>query len=1399
MLGINIRAELWGLLSPLLNHRLITQPLFLLKIAKLKTFVPLILFSISNAYAIETTVTLQDYYSSNPIIDKKIKAYKVSEGSLSYYGSQLTNQLGQATFELDTSSGEEYVFKTYVKSSVPSYSEKVTNQESLNFKVGSIKITLLDGNANDGSVLADHKLSIQVEKEPGKYSYYASATTDSSGMLVLDLPDISPEKKYRFYGKTLTTQVTKFSTPITAIGDHRFTLGNKPLTLKLVDGLSRQSLANLSVDIYRITLDDKYHWYTRKPANALGEVLLDLDPIVDEKGYIARVKHFNTSFRSNILPLNGQSTFAIGTSRITVKNGNTEALSLLADKDITFYALDSSGKKRWYNRIKTNSEGEIRINLDGISSATPIELSAKSELASNYYYLKVATEGEHQFVVGSKPLKVTLTDALSSQPIASTEIGVYQIDENDRFHWKGKATTDQQGKVNFDLVGLQQGENYRLKTKVFNGSNSYSAIINQAGEFNFAIGSEQITVLNGAEQSTPPLANSSVTFYQVIDGKKKWFNRITTDENGQIRTDLPSLSSETPFILSVKSTINGSTKYSEPLKSSGVNSVVLGNPAVTVLLSNQLSGELYAEQKVTAYRLDSEGKKHWYQRQVTDVNGLAQFDLDGINKGDEFVFSANLFGTGNAYSDPISLSGDVNFQVGALPVTLRERDSQQVIGGKNVYIYEISDENKLSWRGKGVSNQTGEAIFDVKGLSQGKRFVFKAHDVFGEKKYYYGPVVSSAGHVDFSVKKGEGLSLDREDPAIEILLPSSEIANASGFTLSGVATDNSGISKVEISRADIANESLSAQLTSLATGEVEWHVDIPQSWLAADESIELVATAFDFALNDAQSNQGFIVKQDSEDPLLLITSHQSNDQVNSMGFTLEGEVSDDIAVAQVTAELVDPILGSTITDRHVIFNPASGFWAMAVTNGKVSVNQEIHVKFEVIDTSGNASTTEIILNTIEVTQNPIQLVNRITFGLTPDLLTRVKQGDDILTEQLDETTLDDSAVEQEVASMASETLDDVRQQSLYRMIHANKQLREVMTWFWENHFNTSFAAHQNSTFELAENQAFRKYALENFSDLLLASAKSPAMLHYLNNQQNREGRPNENYAREVMELHTLGVNGGYTANDVAELSKIFTGWQEADGEFSFNQDDHDFSDKVILGKVYSGSGVSEGEQVLMDLALHASTADYLCGKLVTFFVSEFGDKTLQVQCAAEFLAQEGEIKPILLVIFNSQSFADAQVAREQVKTPLELMLSIARNYSAAVDVENVHNGLSQLGQPLFSYPVPTGYSESGADWLNSNAVLQRLRMANEIVWQQSHGLTISLANHLVAQGVDTPEAIVAHIADISFGGQLTDIELTTLTSILNEGEAFDIQASNAEIKLQRLLATVISAPAYQMQ
>ena len=304
--------------------------------------------------------------------------------------------------------------------------------------------------------------------------------------------------------------------------------------------------------------------------------------------------------------------------------------------------------------------------------------------------------------------------------------------------------------------------------------------------------------------------------------------------------------------------------------------------------------------------------------------------------------------------------------------------------------------------------------------------------------------------------------------------------------------------------------------------------------------------------------------------------------------------------------------------------------------------------------------------------------------------------------------------------------------NLARAIASPRQLQEVMTNFWFNHFNV-FA--RKSVVDLLvgnyENQ-IRSYALGNFRDLLGATAKHPAMLFYLDNRLNSapnssgvRGKArglNENYARELLELHTLGVDGGYTQADVIALARILTGWgidsQGRRGDkngFFFYKNRHDFGDKVFLGTTIKGRGEEEVEQALDMLAAHPSTAHFISYKLAQYFVADEPPNSLVEKLASTFQQTEGDIKSVLDTLFHSSEFNDPQYYQQKFKTPQQYLLSLVR----AAKIENpnynrLRGMLNQLAMPMFLCPTPDGYDYTQSAWLNPEAMLKRISLATAI-------------------------------------------------------------------------------------
>jgi len=308
-------------------------------------------------------------------------------------------------------------------------------------------------------------------------------------------------------------------------------------------------------------------------------------------------------------------------------------------------------------------------------------------------------------------------------------------------------------------------------------------------------------------------------------------------------------------------------------------------------------------------------------------------------------------------------------------------------------------------------------------------------------------------------------------------------------------------------------------------------------------------------------------------------------------------------------------------------------------------------------------------------------------------------------------------------------LKEAREARLMRAIYSNRQLQEVMVDFWFNHFNIYSDKNQDLLWLGAyEEQAIRPYVLGRFRDLLGATAHHPAMLVYLDNAQNHVNHSknaleglNENYAREIMELHTMGVDGGYTQQDVIALARILTGWGPCNLNtpstnsfgFCFRPNRHDKDDKVFLGKTIHASGESEGEEALDMLAKNPATAHHISYQLAQYFVADSPPKALVDQLARRYLQTDGNIREVLNTLFHSQTFWSIADTGNKYKTPYHYMVSAVRASGLSVaNYQIIVNRLNQMGMPLYSCLTPDGYKNTKVDWLNPDALLQRLNFVS---------------------------------------------------------------------------------------
>jgi uncharacterized protein (DUF1800 family) len=329
---------------------------------------------------------------------------------------------------------------------------------------------------------------------------------------------------------------------------------------------------------------------------------------------------------------------------------------------------------------------------------------------------------------------------------------------------------------------------------------------------------------------------------------------------------------------------------------------------------------------------------------------------------------------------------------------------------------------------------------------------------------------------------------------------------------------------------------------------------------------------------------------------------------------------------------------------------------------------------------------------------------------------------------------------------------DLAEGKLLRAIYSNRQLDEVLADFWFNHFNIYLekGADRYLVTEY-EQKVIRPHVLGKFRDLLEATAKSPAMLFYLDNWQSvgpdaplpRAGAKkgarglNENYGRELLELHTLGVDGGYTQKDVTEVARCFTGWTinqpQRGGDFVFARRRHDDGEKIVLGvRIAAGGGIADGEKVLDIVAHHPSTAHFISKKLAQRFVADDPPQSLMARMTQTFQKTDGDLRAVMQTMFDAKEFWSEGAYRSKMKSPLEMVASAVRAVNGNVDYAfALANQVGQLGEPLYRKVEPTGYSNSSEEWLNSAGLLARMNFALQLANGKVPGVKVEAADAAV--------------------------------------------------------------------
>jgi len=428
-----------------------------------------------------------------------------------------------------------------------------------------------------------------------------------------------------------------------------------------------------------------------------------------------------------------------------------------------------------------------------------------------------------------------------------------------------------------------------------------------------------------------------------------------------------------------------------------------------------------------------------------------------------------------------------------------------------------------------------------------------------------------------------------------------------------------------------------------------------------------------------------------------------------------------------------------------------------------------------------------------------------------------------------------------------------------RAVYSERQLDEMMVDFWYNHFNV-FAAKGADRWLITsyERDAIRPHAMGKFRDLLEATAKSPAMMFYLDNwlsvdpvawkklqqeqqqrrmsprffggiprfpgidppmnrnpnadpnnpnskaKQNQDRGLNENYGRELMELHTLGVDTGYTQDDVINVAKAFTGWTikqpRREAEFFFDDRIHDNSTKTVLGHQIHAGGMKDGEEVLDILARDPHTAHHISYEIAQRFVADAPPDALVDRMAQTFLKSDGDIREVLRTMIYSPEFWSRDVYRTKIKTPFELVVSATRAVGAQVDVPlMLVQWTNRIGEPLYQCEPPTGYSAKADAWVNTGALLNRMNFSLALTASRLRGVQVGIDSLLGSVGSTDPHAILDRSIKVFLGGQISQQSRDTLEKQMDDPQI--LQATLGEpvkqVNAAMIAGLVLGSPEFQ--
>lgn len=562
--------------------------------------------------------------------------------------------------------------------------------------------------------------------------------------------------------------------------------------------------------------------------------------------------------------------------------------------------------------------------------------------------------------------------------------------------------------------------------------------------------------------------------------------------------------------------------------------------------------------------------------------------------------------------------------------------------------------------------------------------------------------------------------------------------------------------------------------------------------------------------------------------------------VSNSGQTLFGQVMD-----PVTFDIVNAVIAPSGRETTVDVGASTGQFAVRLFPEDLTLGEAT-----VTITGASSANSEVTSVPVEyVYQAGIpsdgltQALSRMTNGATPELYARVREigFENFVNEQLNPDAINDAAFN----AMNFDRMlrrDDVNQgailERLFRHNFAHsafsqKQLQDVMGDFWNNHFHAATKNGRVVVQNIDDRQFFRENAFGSFEDMLLYSARSPLMSQFLDNNQsrgsndpdNRAARLNENYGREILELHTVGVDGGYTAEDVIQVSLVFTGWNHRQTnpdandeartyEFEFRAGDHDSDDKTIpfLATTITGrsgaEGVQEGEELIAILADDPRTHNYVCGKIVQRLVADTPPANFVQTCVAAWQATDGDMGEVVRAILTAPEFiTTVELQRAKGKTPYEYAVSVIRALGMRPDSSDDEGGFfdrfieasQSAGYDPHSFLVPTGMPEVGSAWTSSAAMIGKYNELTDVV-ERANEYNFDIAAEIRDAGLETAEEVAGYLLSIATADRFAIDEYESMVAVLKgEDGIFEPLTQDESAAFSRAVGLLVVLPSFQLQ